>query len=259
MKLSIIILNYRSKELTTKCIETFYNSSGEKDYEIIIVDNGSGDNSVEVLHNRFPNIKIIPNIRNLGYGAGNNMGIVQAKGEKILILNPDVEIKYPSIEKMMEYLDSHPDVGLIGPKLIYPDGVTQDSYRHFPGLFDLIIKRTHLHRFSFFRKRMDNYLMYDMNNSETQEVDWLVGAAFMMPTDFFKKIGLFDERYFLFFEDTDLCRRVWKTGYKVIYFPSSNAIHNHKRLSQGKWHKVLRKKTFYIHIASAIKYFWKWK
>jgi len=259
MELSIIILNYKSKELAAHCVNILRKSGKEGDFEIIIIDNDSGDNSAEFLHNAFPEIRVIANKKNLGYGAGNNIGIKHAKGDYILILNPDVEIKYPEIEKMLDYLKNYPDVGIIGPQLIYPDGTIQDSYRKFPKFCDLIIKRTNLYKFPFFKKRMTDYLMYDVNPHKIQKVDWLVGAVLLVPKWVFKMVGYFDERYFLFLEDTDLCRRVWERGLKVMYFPEAKAIHNHKRLSQGKSWRVLLNKNFYTHISSASKYFWKWR
>ena len=258
MDLSIIILNYRSKEFTAHCVETI-RASGKGDYEIIIIDNASGDNSAEYLHNAFPEIRVIANKKNLGYGAGNNIGIKQAKGDYVLVLNPDVEMGYPDMQKMIDYLKNYPDIGVLGPQLIYPDGVIQDSCRRFPRLLDLIIKRTNLHRWKLFRKRMDDYLMYNIDSSKNQPVDWLVGAALMIPCSVFKKVGYFDERFFLFLEDTDLCRRVSEAGMKVIYFPEVKAAHNHQRLSQSKSWRVLFNRNFYIHIISAFKYFWKWK
>ena len=260
MTLSIIILNYRSKELTAQCVNTVLQSAkNTENFEIIIIDNDSGDDSAKWLHNAFPNIRVIANKRNLGYGAGNNIGIKQAKGDYILILNPDVEIEMPDIQKMIDFLKNYPDVGVVGPQLIYPDGIIQDSYRRFPQFLDLVIKRTSLHKINPLKKRMTDYLMHNVNPHKTQEVDWLVGAALMIPRKIFDKIGAFDERFFLFLEDTDFCRRVWEIGKKVMYFPATKAIHNHKRLSQSKSWRVLLNKNFYTHISSAVKYFWKWK
>jgi N-acetylglucosaminyl-diphospho-decaprenol L-rhamnosyltransferase len=258
MELSIVILNYRSKELTAHCVDTI-RKSGKGDYEIMIVDNKSEDDSAEFLHNAFPEIRVIANKKNLGYGAGNNIGIKQAKGDYVLILNPDVEIEYSAIQKMLSYIKNYPDVGIVGPQLIYPNGQIQDSYRKFPKFFDLIVKRTKLHKFPLLKKRMTDYLMHDVNPHKTQEVDWLVGAALLIPRWVFKMVGYFDERYFLFLEDTDLCRRVHERGLKVVYFPEAKAIHNHKRLSEGKSWRVLFNKNLYTHISSASKYFWKWR
>jgi GT2 family glycosyltransferase len=259
MELSIVILNYKSKELTAHCVNTIRKSGKEEDFEIIIVDNDSGDNSAEFLHNAFPEIRVIANKKNLGYGAGNNIGIKQAKGDYVLILNPDVEMEYPEIRKMLTYIKNYPDVGIVGPQLIYPNGQIQDSYRKFPKFCDLIIKRTNLHKFPIFKKRMTDYLMHGVNPHKIQEVDWLVGAALLVPRWAFKMVGYFDERYFLFLEDTDLCRRAWERGLKVMYFPEAKAIHNHQRLSQGKSWRVLLNKNLYIHMSSASKYFWKWR
>ncbi len=255
--LSIIILNYNSLKLTRRCVEVL-GAEGRKDMELIVVDNASAGHEAGQLRALLPWARVVANARNLGYGAGNNVGIRAARGEYVLILNPDVEIRWAEVEKMLAYAKAHCDVGAMGPQLKYPNSTIQDSYRRFPRLLDLLIKRTHLHRVSFLRRRMDHYLMYHVDPHTVQPVDWLVGACLLLPRAALEKAGLFDERFFLFMEDTDLCRRLWEAGYNVVYFPQAQAMHHHKRLSQSRSWRIVFNRNAWHHLASAVKYFWKW-
>jgi GT2 family glycosyltransferase len=124
---------------------------------------------------------------------------------------------------------------------------------------DLVLNRTPLGRVPILKNRVKNYLMDDFDHDATQDVDLITGAAIMMPRAVFEKVGGFDPRYFLFMEDFDLCRSVKKAGYRVVYYPEAQVNHYHKRLSQGSIFTLVRKKVFWNHVTSAIKYFWKWK
>lgn len=156
-------------------------------------------------------------------------------------------------------MDAHPEVGVLGPKLVYPDGTVQDSCRRKMSFSDLVIKRTFLRKLPVLKKRVAKYTMEDFDHKTVREVDLLVGACFMIPREVYAKVGGFDKRYFLFMEDFDLCREIAKLGKKVVYFPELEVTHNHKRLSGGSIFQLLRKKVFWIHVSSALKYFWKWR
>ncbi|MEK9132313.1 MAG: glycosyltransferase family 2 protein [Patescibacteria group bacterium] len=261
MKLSCIIVNYNLKYLPRLCIEAISRSVCDFPFEIIVVDNDSHDESVDYLEqmHKKGEITLVHSGSNLGYGRGNNLGVKYAKGKYILILNPDVSVETDTLQKMVNHMDSHGEVGLLGPQLYFFNGQIQDSCRRFMMPIDLVIKRTPLQRLKFFKKRMDEYVMANFDHSMTQEVDLVTGACMMLPREVFKKIGGFDDRYFLFMEDVDLCRKVWESGHKVLYFPQARALHYHKRLSGGSVFWLLGQKVFWIHMNSALKYFWKWK
>ena len=125
--------------------------------------------------------------------------------------------------------------------------------------FDLVLKRTFLGRLPFFKNRVENYLMQDIDHDKVQDVDTLTGAAMFIPRATWEKVGGFDHRYFLFMEDLDLCRMVKKLGSKIVYYPEVKIEHYQKRLSDGSLLKTIRKKVFWLHVASAIKYFFKWR
>ena len=260
-KLSITIVNFNQKYFPRMCVESLRQSKVDFEYEIIFVDNNSTDESITYLEKAEKQnlIKLIKSPKNLGFGRANNLGAKNAKGKYILIMNNDITVEKDLLQKMVDYMENHHEIGILAPKLVYHSGHVQDSCRRIMKFSDLIAKRTPLKFLPYFRHRCDNYLMRDFDHDKTQEVDLLVGAFLLMPKKVFDEVGGFDERYFLFMEDFDLCRKVWAKGYKVVYFPEVEAIHYHKRLSGGSILGQLTKKVFWIHVSSAFKYFWKWK
>lgn len=263
MKLSIIILYTFDKETiyVKNILKWILRNEPKCKYEVMLVSNGN-----KAKHEKFSkdyanqkNFKFILNHKNLGYGQGNHQGILESKGEYFLVLNPDVELYKGNLDLMLRYMDQHEKIGVLSPQLIYEDGTIQDVYRRFPSVSDFAIKRTFLRKLPLFKKRIFKYLMYDKNPEMIEDVDWLVGACIMVRRKMYDQIGGFDNRYFLFLEDTDLCREMWSHGFRVVYFPRSKATHYHERLSAGGIKDIFKKKTLRIHILSALKYFWKYK
>ncbi len=197
--------------------------------------------------------------KNLGYGKANNLGVKRAKGDFVIISNPDIFVKEDTMRKLVEYLEEHREIGLIGPKLRYYNGEVQASCRRHMTFLDLVIKRTFLRHIPRFKKRLKRYLMKDYNHKVIQEVDLITGAYFVMRREVYEEVEGFDPRYFLFMEDYDLCLKLFQKGYKIVYFPLTEAEHYHKRLSSGSIFHLLGRKVFWIHLVSAIKYFWKWR
>lgn len=261
MKISCIIVNWNLKYLPRLCIEAIRRCKCDFPFEIIVVDNNSDDESLDYLKQMHGKgeIKLVHAGANLGYGKANNLGARHAKGDYLLILNPDVSVDSDALQNMADYMDSHKEIGVLGPQLYFFNGQIQDSCRRFMRPFDLLIKRTFLSKFKLLNKRVKRYVMADFDRKEAREVDFLVGACFMVRKSVFEKVGGFDERFFLFMEDTDLCRRIWESGHKIVYFPMARALHFHKRLSTGGLLFLLRQRVFWIHLASAAKYFWKWR
>ncbi|MEK7523708.1 MAG: glycosyltransferase family 2 protein [Patescibacteria group bacterium] len=260
-KVSAIVLNYNLKYLPRLCIESLQRSKTDFPFEIVVPDNGSHDESLDYLRDMHKKgeITLVEIGKNLGFGKGNNEGVKHANGKYVLILNPDVGVEPDTIQKMTDYMETHLDVGLLGPQLYFFNGQIQDSCRRFMRPMDLIIKRTPLRHLPFFRKRIAHYLMADYDKKKTQEVDFVTGACIMLPRHVYQEIGGFDPRYFMFMEDADLCRTLWERGRKVVYFPEARALHYHKRLSGGNLLGLLTKRIFWMHVNSAIKYFWKWR
>ncbi len=258
--ISAIILNYRTGRDAWKCADALLTQTIAEKMEILIVDNHSEDDSIGYLRNHVrahPQVKIIEARENIGFGAGYNLGFRHAKGKYLLLNNPAKILAPDAAQKMVTMMEWDSSIGILGPKLTHDDGTVRDSYRSFPTPLDVLIKRTSLR--SRFSKRMGRYLQWDRNPDVPGETDWVIGGCLMMCKDLCDQLGGFDERFFLFFEDTDLCRRCWKAGKKVVYFPDAHAMDRKRRLSEGGVLSLLFTRTGRVHIASAMKYFWKWR
>ncbi|MBU0458602.1 glycosyltransferase family 2 protein [Patescibacteria group bacterium] len=257
--ISTLVLNYRTPLDAVTCVKNLQKQTISDQMEIIVIDNHSDDDSIGILRNRlgdFKNVKIVETWANLGFGKGNNIGEPYAKGEFILILNPDTEPEPNALEKLISVLRSDESIGIIAPKLEFPDGTARDSYRTFPTIPDLIIKRTFLRR--FFKERLKHYLQHEKDPFYTRDTDWVVGAFMLMKRSLFEELGGFDPRFFLFFEDTDLCRRCWKAGKRVLFYPQVSASDHKHRLSGSGVLPLIKTKSGRAHVVSAVRYFGKW-
>jgi N-acetylglucosaminyl-diphospho-decaprenol L-rhamnosyltransferase len=256
----VLFHDVRSASEAASCVEALRAQTVASELEVILVDNGTGGKTSELLRRFLGQGDAISMIRlqeNMGYGRGNNEGASHAYGTYLLIINPDNRLDPHALKTMMQYLEAHNDVGVVGPKLIFPDGTTRDSYRTFPTMMDILIKRTPLRL--FFRNRMKKYLQWEADPDHIRNVDWICGACLLMRRSHFEELKGFDPRFFLFFEDTDLCRRMRGKGLLVTYLPQAKAHDGKLRLSSGGMLSFLYRPTVRIHIASAVKYFWKWR
>jgi len=264
MDISIVIVNYKTKGFTLNCIKSISEANfdlPEKklSYEIIVVDNKSDDGVGDILSWQNPNIIFIQNESNLGMGGGNNTGFKRAKGDYIVVMNPDTIAMPDTFTNLYRYMEANPEVGIVGPKQLNPDKSVQNSCYRWHKFLTPMYRRTPLGDFGFAQKDIDRYLMKDFDCSTVKEVDWLLGSFLFCRKEALDQVGWFDERFFLYFEDTDLCRRFWKAGWKVVYNPEVEIIHNHNRQSaKVAWYKFFTSVTAREHVVSWIKYFLKW-
>ncbi len=252
MLLSIIIVNWNVKDLLEKCLTSIYrsvNSSGNKkdsSFEVFVVDNGSKDESVEMVQKEFPQVKLIINKENLGFAKANNQAIKQTQSEFILLLNPDTEIlQKSSLFKMIDFMKAHPDCGIAGCKLLNTDRTLQLSIRRFPTLISQIIILTKTP--NFFPWLVKEYLGFNNNYQKIQKVDQVMGSFFMIRKKVIEQIGLLDENFWAWFEEVDFCKRAKNIGWKVYYTPEIEIIH-HKGQSFNqlvKKQKVFNKSLLY--------------
>jgi len=227
-------------------------------FEYILVDNASGDGIADMVRERFPWVRVIESPKNVGYGAGNNIALREAKSEFVLLFNPDLTVFPGEVESWIEWMRARPDVGISGPRVLNPDGSDQDSCYRFPNVLTPILRRTFLGRLPFARSVNERYVMKEMDRNVEQDVDWVLGAAMLIRKTTLDTIGLFDERFFMYFEEADICRRVWSAGLRVTYAPVARFVHYHGRESRIRfpWEIVTNKLTR-IHMASGFKYFLK--
>ena len=212
---SIIIPSFNTKEVTLRCVKSIVENTSFS-YEIIVVDNGSTDGSVK----QITNLKLIANSNNLGFARAVNQGIKVARGRYLLLLNSDVFTKKGSIKKMIEFAQKTPDCGVAGGKLIFGNGETQHSVMTFPTLWRTVSK--------YWLGKKDPVLPEGV-----AVVDAVVGAAFLITPKAKKVVGLLDERYFMYFEDLDYCRRVKKAGLVTYYLPEAEFTHLHGESGKG--------------------------
>ena len=259
MKLSIVILNYKTKNLLRLCLGNLQELELGFDYEIIVVDNDSQDGSVAMMKELYPEVQLIESKKNVGHAQGNNLGIKQAQGEYVLILNTDIIFTDSTdMRNVLEFMDKHPRAGIVGPKLINGDGTVQHScYRPY-SFMTPVYRRTPLGRLSIAKKDLERHLMWDFDHESTREVEWVLGACMFVRKDFINKYGLLDENFFLYFADYELCDRARLNDYKVYYFADTKIIHYHRRESaQGSiWGGMssLFNYVARIHIKDWLKY-----
>ncbi len=253
-----IVLNFRSPKDTMRCIEALKDQTIAEKISILVVDNHSDDESIGWFRARLKSdtaIRIIEQRSNTGYGRGNNAALHYVRSEFVLIINPDNTLPSGGIERMLESLQKRTDTGIVGPALVYPNGGIRSSARRFPHILDLCRKRLFPEAW---QKNYEQWLKTIENKNEV-EVDWLVGACLLMRTDLLRSLGGFDPRFFLFFEDIDLCRRVHLLGKKVLYLPNVHVLDRRNRLSGSSVLSLLVRRMTWIHLMSAMKYFWKWR
>lgn len=232
MRLSIIILNYNTKNLLRLCLKNLLALNLDFSHEIIIVDNNSTDGSVAMIKELYPEIILLESKQNLGHAAGNNLGLKKAQGDYTLLLNTDIIITDKlDISKALKFMDERPEISIVGPKLLNGNGTVQNScYRRYK-FFTPIYRRTPLGELKFARKDLQRHLMWDFNHNDNKEVEWILGACMFIRKNFIDKFGYFDEKFFLYFADYELCDRAWQNGFKVYYFADTKIIHYHKRES----------------------------
>jgi len=224
--LSIIIPSFNTKDLTFRCLHSIFKYSPSFDFEIIVVDNDSKDQTAKVIKEKFPQVKLIANKKNLGYSKANNQGLSISQGEYILLLNSDVYIQKNAIAILIDYLKTHPRVGAASAKLINPDGSVQYYYhRRFP-TFLFFAASFIEHYFKIQNPLSKSYFMLDEKFNRTIEIDQAAGTVLAFKKAIVKKIGgLFDEKLPLYFNDTDLCQRLKQNDLKVVVVPKAQVIH----------------------------------
>lgn len=254
-----IVLNFRTPLHAVRCVDALKAQTVADRLRIVVVDNHSDDDSAGILRTRLAGIagvRVMESPVNTGFGAGNALAIARADTPYLLVINPDNELAPDALEIMLSRMEKDPAVGIVAPKLVHEDGSVRDSSRSFPAVKDVVAKRTPLRR--LFPHSLDRYLQAGQDPDRERTTDWVVGACMLIRTDVYRRIGGFDERFFLFFEDIDLCRRTWDAGFKVLYCPAAVATDRKRRLSEGGVLSLLRRPAGRAHIRSALRYFAKW-
>ena len=228
MQISIIIVNWNTRELLADCIESIYVSPPEGKFDIWVVDNFSSDGSPAMIRESFPEVNFIENNENVGFAKANNQALRISQSEYVLLLNPDTVVKSNAISELILFLDNNPDAGIAGARLINPDGTLQISAFPFPTLFREFWRMFHIDSVVC----LSNYPMKNWDQDQAREIDTLLGACMLIRREALIQFGLFDEEYFIYSEEVDLCTRLNDAGWRLYWVPSAVVIHYSGRSTQ---------------------------
>lgn len=220
--LTVVIISYNTAHLMEPLFEAIDAGRGALRIQIVVVDNASRDNSVEILRNKFHDAELIENATNVGFGRANNQAVPIARGRFVLLLNTDAFVAPDTLTQTTEYMDQNPDCGVLGVKLVGRDGSLQPSCRYFPTPWNIFVALVGLQRL-FPATRLVDDMTWD--HDTVRKCDWVPGCYYLIRRDVIDRLGLFDPRFFLYYEEIDHCQRVKRAGWSVVYYPFTNVIH----------------------------------
>ncbi|HWE93426.1 MAG TPA: glycosyltransferase family 2 protein [Tepidisphaeraceae bacterium] len=221
--ISVVIISYNTREMTLDCLRALYAGLGELRAEVWVVDNASADGSADAVEKAFAQVRVIRNTENRGFAAANNQAIRQASGKYILLLNSDAFVEGGAVGAMVEYLEGHADVAVVGPRLLNRDGSLQHSCYRFPGPFRVMCESMLLSAAFANHPKVGD--MRHWAHDEERMVDFVVGACFLVRRSAADEVGLLDERFFFYAEEADWCLRFAKAGWKVAFTPAAQVVH----------------------------------
>jgi len=231
MDISVVIVGWNARHYLELCLESLADAPPRRNMEIIVVDNASSDGSSEMVKDRFPHVKVIRSEENLGFAKGNNVAIRQCQGRYIALVNPDVIVFPGCLDALADFLDQNPKVGNVGPRVLNPDMTMQSTCRQFPTLWNNFCSATGLATKFKNSKFFAGEHMFYFPHDRTLPVDVLVGCFSMIRRKTFDEVGLLDENLFMYGDDVDWCRRAWKAGWQVVFFPGARAIHDRGKIT----------------------------
>ncbi len=240
MDLSIIVVSFNTKDLLERCLESIVGDPIKP--EIFVVDNASTDGSVEMIRKKFPKVRLIKNKENTGFARAINQGLREAKGENMLLLNSDTQAKKNALKELLDF-EKASGPAIIGAKMLNKDGTVQASVFYLPTLRRAILE--------YWLGKKGYFSKYSPVGNKAQKVEAVSGGVMLIPKTIIEKIGMLDEKYFMYFEDLDYCRRAGKAGFKIFYLPSAEVVHEHgasgRSLSapQDQWRRLIPSSKIY--------------
>lgn len=250
MKVSVIVVTYNNEQTIEGCSRPILAQPFDFSIEVIVVDNASSDGTVALINREFPEVRLIQNKENIGLAKAINRGIKASRGMYVLMLNPDTVVRKNALKKLVKFADSDPRIGIVGPRLLFPDGSVQKEAQRFPTLWPMIFWLFRLHRIPpfFDLPPLRGFLLRNFDYEKTQEAEHLMGAALLIRQEVFRQIGLLDENFWLWFEETDLEKRAKDAGWRVVYYPEAEVVHlvgeSTRKMNPFKlryiWNKSLR-------------------
>jgi GT2 family glycosyltransferase len=261
MQLSVSIVSWNTKDLLRQCLRSLSAELASIESEVFVVDNHSSDSSAEIVKAEFPQFNLIRNDTNRGFAAANNQALAKSSGHYVLLLNPDAEIKPGAIKTLVDFLEEHERAGIVAPQLLNSDGSIQRSCRQFPTFRGMMFELAGLSRLFPERPEFRQYKMLDWQHDDERQVDQPEGACLLVRRQVIEDVGLFDEGFFMLFEEVDWCYRIKQKGWQIWFTPKAQVIHHYGQsikqvkvkmiLSSHKglyrfWRKHYRGKRWYL-------------
>lgn len=239
MDLSVIIVNYNTRELLNSCLGSLEREADAVSTEVIVVDNGSSDGSQEMVRAQHPGVRLIENGTNRGFAVANNLGIKESSGKYLLLLNSDTTLSGRALEDTVRFAEQMDLKGIVGCKLLNPDGTLQPSVRSFPTIMNVASETFFLSSLFPHSRIFGKYYMSFFDYSAPAEVDWVMGAFLMFHRDVLEAVGMLDERFFMFGEEVDFCYRARESGFRTWYFSRVSVFHRWGGSSQAFYTRIL--------------------
>ena len=250
LDLSVVIINWRQRYHMERSLPSIFNKNFSLKFEVILINKPSDDETENFIKENYPEVKLIEH-QKFGIAEMRNVGIINSQGRYILMLDADTEVLYASFDKMIKFMNEHPETGGAGGKTLKPDGNLEYSCKRFYSLPAILMRRTPLGKIFPHNKWDKNHLMMDKNHNEIFEIDWMAGACFLMRRKTIEQVGIFDEHFYFGFEDVDWCYRAKKLGWKIHYIPDACIIHYVQRSSAKGFNKMA-----FQHLKSGLR-FWR--
>ncbi|MBI3671347.1 glycosyltransferase family 2 protein [Candidatus Azambacteria bacterium] len=263
-KLSIIVNHYKTPDVLRVCLDSIRENVFDIPYEVLVTDSETDKIVKKDIESFYPEIFFIEHEKNVGFSKIVNDAIKAAKGEFLFIINADIVFKdKESIKILIDHMERHNDIGVLGPKLFNIDGSLQHTYFRDYTFLTILARRTFFGKTKFGGKILNKFTYKEMDGaSDPFDVKWLMGSAYLVKKSVMERFpGYFDERFFMYFEDVDFCERMRRNGLRIVYFPGSEFTHYHSRASYGGYGSldIFSNKMARAHIKSYLKYLWKWR
>lgn len=226
MNASVVIVSWNARRYLEECLASLYETTAPTPPEVIVVDNASTDGSPDMVEKQFPQVTLIRCRENLGFAKANNIGISESTRKYVALVNSDVKLLGRCLDTLVDFMDQHPEAGLVGPRVLNTDLTTQSNCRRFPSPWNNFCSATGLARLLGRHRLFSGEQMFDFGHDRTRPVDVLAGCFWVMRRETTETVGLLDEGFYIYAEDLDWCRRCWNAGWQVVFCPDAQAIHH---------------------------------
>ncbi|MBN2382313.1 glycosyltransferase family 2 protein [bacterium] len=241
-ELSIIIVSWNVRDMLRDCLHSIENNRGEIRLEVWVVDNNSSDQSAQMVAREFPQVRLTVLEKNLGFGAANNIALRQVDSDFVLLLNPDTIVLEGALQQLIVALRQRDTVGIIGPQILNGKRRIDRSCRRFPTMPVALHQYTVFKHLKMFQNAHRRYVMSDFDHAREHAVDQLMGACMLIRREVFERVGWFDERFFMYYEEVDLCYRAKQAGFDIVYWPQAQIVHLSDQSTHQVWNEMLFRK-----------------